>query len=52
MCINFNLLWGEQLEKAIQENKGQIHALAGAETNGINAVAAEGENANPAKLPN
>ena len=52
MCINFNLLWGEQLEKAIKENEGQIHALAGAETNGIKTVTAEGENANPARLSN
>ena len=50
MCINFNLLWGEQLEKAIKENEGQIKALAGAETNGVDA----GENLDPnhAKVSN
>ncbi len=37
MCINFNLLWGEQLERAVQENEGQIKAFAGAETNGVDA---------------
>jgi hypothetical protein len=33
MCVIFNLLWGEQLEKALKEDEGQLNALAGAETN-------------------
>ena len=37
MCVNFNLLWGEQLETALKEDTGQLKALAGAETNGDEA---------------
>ena len=34
LCVNFNLLWGEKLEKVIKEDEGQVKALAGAEMNG------------------
>lgn len=34
MCVNFNLLWGEQLEKALKDDQEQIKAFAGAEVNG------------------
>lgn len=34
MSINFNLLWGEQLEKALKDDQGQLEAFAGAEAKG------------------
>ena len=33
-CVNLNLLWGEQLQKALRDDQGQIQQLAGAEING------------------
>lgn len=38
LCVNFNLLWGEKLEKVIKEDEGQIKALAGAEIDGAEEV--------------
>ena len=31
LCVNFNLLWGEQLQKALAEDEDQLKAFAGAE---------------------
>ena len=34
LCINFNLLWGEQLQRALKDDQDQLKAFAGAEANG------------------
>lgn len=38
LCVNFNLLWGEQLKKALEGDQGQLQALAGGEGEHVGGV--------------
>jgi hypothetical protein len=42
-CVNFNLLWGEQLERALMDDGTQLKAFAGAEINGDDAGGSKDE---------